>query len=127
MRTVIPVPGRPVNPGYSHLTSGAGLLFVAGQVGDDADGNVVEGGIAAQAAQAFANVDTVLAAGGATADDVLMLTVYVTDPSFRDAARAARFSAYADPRPACTYLVVAGLASPDYLIEVEAVATAPAS
>jgi enamine deaminase RidA (YjgF/YER057c/UK114 family) len=55
--------------------------------------------------------------------DVVKLTIFVTDPTFRPAVAAARQRHFTDGAyPGSTYLVVAGLAMPQLLVEVEAVA-----
>jgi enamine deaminase RidA (YjgF/YER057c/UK114 family) len=127
MRTAVDVAGLAVNPGYSHVINAANLLFLAGQVAEDSAGELVGRGDAiAQTGQAFANVRAVLAAAGATFDDVIKLTCYVTDHRVRQAIVEARLELFAEPRPACTYVVVAGLADPDFLVEIEAIAELPA-
>jgi enamine deaminase RidA (YjgF/YER057c/UK114 family) len=122
-RTVIPVSDVASNSAYSHLVTAGSLLVTAGQVALDADGAVVgKDDPAAQSVQAFENLRRVLAAGGATFDDVVKLTIYVTSRDCRKAVADVRQSLFAEPRPASTYLVVAGLAVPDLLVEVEAIA-----
>ena len=125
-RTVIPIPDVASNPGYSHLVAVGRLLITAGQVALDADGNIVgKGDAAAQTVQAFENLRRVLAAGGATFDDVLKLTIYVTSRDCRKVVADVRQSLFTEPRPASTYLIVAGLAVPDLMVEVEAIAQIP--
>ena len=122
-RFVIPVPDVASNPAYSHWVAAGHLLITAGQVAIDADGNIVgKDDPVAQSAQAFENLRRVLAAGGATLDDVVKLTIYVTSRDCRKAVADARQSLFAEPRPASTYLIVAGLAVPDLMVEVEAIA-----
>jgi enamine deaminase RidA (YjgF/YER057c/UK114 family) len=71
--------GRP--SGFSHAVSApAGrLVFLAGQIGAAGDGKVVSGGIVAQFEQALANLLTALAAAGGQPEDLVSLTVYLTD------------------------------------------------
>ena len=125
-RETVSVGGMHRTTGYSHAAKAGSLVFVAGQVAQDAQGNLVgRGDIAAQAAQVFENLRTVLASAGATLDDVVKLTTYTTDVAYRSAiaeARARYFRAYFPPN---TFVVVASLASPDYLLEIEAVAAVP--
>lgn len=123
---------RIVNPphvaapsGYSHAVVKRGTpVFLAGQVALDADGKLVgEGDAAAQTEQAFQNVRAVLGACGGTLDDVVKLTFYVTDPAHRGAVVEARKRWFpGGSYPASTYLVVAGLAVPQLLVEIDAVA-----
>ena len=60
------------------IATGSRLVFVAGQVADDGQGNLVgPGDLAVQARRAFANVGTALAAAGARPDQVARITIYV--------------------------------------------------
>ena len=71
--------GRP--SGFSHAVSApAGrLVFLAGQIGMGRDGTVVDGGVVAQFEQALANLLTALAAAGGQPEDLVSLTLYLTD------------------------------------------------
>ena len=71
--------GRPA--GFSHAVSApAGrLVFLAGQVGAGQDGKVVSGGVVPQFEQALANLLTALAAAGGQPEDLVSLTLYLTD------------------------------------------------
>src|ERR1700753_591170 len=67
---------------YSHVVtvSGTGkLIFIAGQLGRDADGNIGPGGMRAQIEQTFKNLDACLKAAGATWDNVIKTNTFVTD------------------------------------------------
>ncbi len=100
-------------------------MFVAGQVSDDADGNLVfPGDLAAQARQAFANVGRALAAARARPDQVARITIYVAGyrPEHIPLISAARIAVFGAHKPADTLLGVETLAEPGYLIEVEAIA-----
>jgi enamine deaminase RidA (YjgF/YER057c/UK114 family) len=119
--------GLPVPPAYSQVivATGSRMVFVAGQVAVDADGNVVgHGDIAAQARQAFANVGRALAAAGARPDDVTKITIYVVHhrPEYRPLISEARVALFGDHKPTSTLVGVEALALPDFLIEVEAIA-----
>lgn len=112
--------------GYSHAAKAGNLVFVAGQVARDIAGNLVgRGDIEAQAVQVFENLKAVLESAGATLDDVVKLTTYTTSLAYREKiaeVRARYFRAYSPPN---TGLVVASLATPEYLLEIEAVAACP--
>jgi enamine deaminase RidA (YjgF/YER057c/UK114 family) len=86
------MPKQIINPstlsppaGYSYAVKKHGTpVFIAGQVGIGADGRIAgEGDVAAQTEQAFQNVRTVVEACGGTMDDIVKITIYVTDPAFR--------------------------------------------
>lgn len=113
--------------GYSHVVSipAGRLVWTAGQVGIDAEGVVAEGW-EAQIRLTFQNVGRALAAGGADWSHVVKLTTYVVDLSELLLIRAVRDEHVDITRPPTSSLVqVAGLARPELLIEVEAVAWTP--
>jgi enamine deaminase RidA (YjgF/YER057c/UK114 family) len=119
--------GLPVPESYTHavVATGTRTVYVAGQVAEDADGNLVApGDLAGQARQAFANLGVVLAAAGARPDQVARITIYVVGhrPELLDAVRPARDALFGDHLPADTYLGVETLAEEGRLIEVEAIA-----
>lgn len=126
-RYVNPAGMRPV-PTYSHAVVRRGTpVFLTGQVAWDADGKVVGvGDAAAQAAKAWENVHLVLADLGASVDDVVKLTTYATDLADLPAIGAERARQFPSGRyPASTFLVVAGLADPDLLVEIEVTVVLP--
>ncbi|MFJ7076964.1 RidA family protein [Streptomyces sp. NPDC098781] len=113
---------------YSHVVLGTGrFVAVSGQVALDGAGELVgEGDPAAQARQVFANLGRCLAAAGATFEDVVKLTYFVTDMAHMPAVRAARAAHIPDDRlPAASAVQVAGLVRPEFLMEVEAFAVLP--
>ncbi|MDQ8731915.1 RidA family protein [Bradyrhizobium sp. LHD-71] len=98
------------------------LLFISGQAGAGDDGKIVDGGFRAQGEQAFANLRRALEAGGSSLDDVVKVTIFVTDMgNFREVVELRRkfFSA---PYPADTIAEVRALYDPKVLIEIEAIA-----
>lgn len=82
-REVVAGPGVPAQIGpYSQAVRAGGLLYVSGQPGvDPGTGEAAGPGFSAQARQAFANLDAVLAAGGSRPDLVVSTTVLVADQS----------------------------------------------
>ncbi|MFE4367925.1 RidA family protein [Streptomyces sp. NPDC056835] len=111
--------------GYSHVVTGPGqLAVVAGQMAYDEQGEFVgEGDPTAQARQVFRNMRGCLAAVGATMDDVVKLTYYVTDIADVPAVLSARdeFIDTGHP-PASTVVQVVALYRPELLLEVDALA-----
>ncbi|KUM79368.1 RidA family protein [Streptomyces griseorubiginosus] len=110
---------------YSHVVLGHGrFVAVSGQVALDENGELVgEGDAEAQARQVFENLRRCLAAAGASFDDVVKLTYFVTDLEDMPALRAARAEHIPDDRlPAASAVQVAGLVRPEFLMEVEAFA-----
>ncbi len=106
--------------GYSHAIKVGTIIYVSGQVGIGED-NKVAVGFEAQARQAFENLKRVLEASGAHCKDVVKLNTYVTTMEFMPAYRELRRSYFGDHYPASTLIQVAGLALPEFLIEIEAV------
>ncbi|MER6620716.1 RidA family protein [Streptomyces sp. NPDC000931] len=110
---------------YTHVVTGTGrFVAVSGQLALDEDGRLVgEGDAGAQARQVFENLRRCLAAAGATFDDVVKLTFFVTDMAHMPAIRAARAEHIPDDRlPAASAVQVAGLVRPEFLMEIEAFA-----
>lgn len=103
------------------------VVWIAGQVARDGDGRLVgEGDAEAQAVQCFANVRAVVEAAGGTMDDVVRANMYVTERGHREVVNAVRGRVFRAPAlPVGTLLIVAGLALPEYLVEVDAVAVVP--
>ncbi len=107
------------------------LLYVAGQVGIDANGNLAgDGGIAAQTRQTYENLGQILDAAGASFSDVVEFTTYLvgrdTVQPFME-ARAALFpTLFPDgDYPPNTLLIIEGLVREEFLVEIKAVAALP--
>lgn len=108
---------------YSHVrTAGPELVFVSGQVPLRPDGRLIGDDAASQAAQAMDNLVAALDLADAKPSDVVKLTTFVTDAAVATAVAEARAAHFCEPYPTSTVVVVAGLLSPDWLVEVEAVA-----
>lgn len=108
------------------VASGRRMVFVSGQVSQDADGKLVApGDFAGQARQAYANLRIALKSAGASPADVTKLTTYVVGykPELRPLMLEARATVFrAGELPAATLVGVEALADPAYLIEVDAIA-----
>ncbi|MEU2872741.1 RidA family protein [Streptomyces olivoreticuli] len=124
--THVPAPdGVAPATGYTHVVSGAGrFVAVSGQVAFDERGELVGADDAgAQARQVFENLRRCLAAAGATFDDVVKLTYFVTDVAHLPAIRVARDEFIDTERPPASSAVqVAALFRPELLLEAEAFA-----
>jgi enamine deaminase RidA (YjgF/YER057c/UK114 family) len=122
--THIPAPeGVAPGRGYTHVVSGSGrLAAISGQVAFDESGQIVgQGDAEAQARQVFENLRRCLAAAGATFDDVIKLTYFVTDAAYMPSIRTVRDEFLGTgPLPASTAVQVAALVVPDLLLEIEA-------
>ena len=108
---------------YTHIVKAGNLVFIAGQVSADAEGNVVgEGDITAQAWQVYANLKTAVESVGGTAANIVKTTTYIVDRDLVPGMRPARDEFFGGILPTTTLLIVAGLGRPELLLEVDAVA-----
>jgi 2-iminobutanoate/2-iminopropanoate deaminase len=111
---------------YTDAVEAGGLLFVSGIVPVDAHGALVGGcDVAAQARQVFESMRVVLAAAGCAFEDVVKVTVYLTDVDDRTRVNPVRQGVFGDSRPASTLFEVSRLAIPGAKIEVDCVAALP--
>ena len=116
------------NPAYSQaikVSAPATMVYVGGQNGVKKDGKMAGDTLAVQTDQALKNVDAALKAAGATFDDVIKMSLYIVQgQSLQEGFEAAQKSGVMSTKnpPIVTMMFVAGLANPDFLIEVEAVA-----
>lgn len=114
--------------GYCQVTvaQGTRLVHVSGQVGIDADGELVGPDHRSQIERAMRNLQLALSAAGATIEDVVKSTFYVVDynPDVLGALGEASAAVFGEESPvfAVTLLGVAALADPRYLVEIEATA-----
>ena len=98
------------------------LLFISGQAGYTDEGKVVEGGFRAQGDQAFSNLARALKAGGSGLENVLKVTIFLTDMgNFREVVELRR-KYFSMPYPADTIVEVTSLYTPEAMIEIEAIA-----
>jgi 2-iminobutanoate/2-iminopropanoate deaminase len=108
---------------YSHVTKVGNTLYISGQLGLDSDGSLVGPGDAeAQAEQAYRNIKAIVEHCGGTMDDVVKITSYITDLAYRPLIAKPRDTYLGTPGPASTLVVIKGLAAPEYLVEIEAIA-----
>jgi enamine deaminase RidA (YjgF/YER057c/UK114 family) len=93
-------------------------LFISGQVAMKADGTLVEG-LEAQTQQVFDNIEALLGAAGMGVTDLVKLVIYCTVPGGSGVVRDIRNQRLGSHAPASTFVQVAGLANPAYLVEIE--------
>jgi enamine deaminase RidA (YjgF/YER057c/UK114 family) len=128
----------PVNPatlpapsGYSHGTLTGNTLYLGGQTALDADMRIVPGGIVDQFRQAFGNLLAVLGTAGGIPEDLVSITIYLTDiPGYqahgKEIGRVWRELA-GPVYPAMAGIGTTGLWQPEALIEILGVAVIPDS
>jgi enamine deaminase RidA (YjgF/YER057c/UK114 family) len=103
------------------------MVFVRGQVGQDLEtaANVGVGDPAAQTEQAMSNIKQLLSEAGATLEHICKITIYITDPRYREAVYRTIGQWLKGVFPVSTGIVVAGLARPEWLVEVDVTAVIP--
>jgi enamine deaminase RidA (YjgF/YER057c/UK114 family) len=111
---------------YSHVVTAEGaqkLVFCAGQVAADVDGKVLPpDDFAAQTKMVMKNLENALAGGGAKLSDVVKVTIYICNPHDVPKARGILFDYFGDNPPGSTLCILRGLANPNFLLEIEAIA-----
>ncbi|MEO3765079.1 RidA family protein [Streptomyces sp. B8F3] len=128
MQHIVRPDGSPPVNGYSHAVTFTGtMVAVSGQVPLDGEGRPVgENDAEAQVRQVFANLATALEAAGSGLEHVVKLTVYLTDLADLPAFRRVRDEIQNPAHPPASSLVqVAGLVSPEFRVEVDALAVVP--
>lgn len=93
-------------------------LIISGQVGARADGSIVEG-LEAQTELVFDNIVAMLRAADMDLTDLVKLTIFCAAPGGAGIVREIRNRRLGTHAPAATFLQVAGLANPSYLVEIE--------
>ena len=118
-----------IAPAFSRYSLGvevpaqARWLFVSGQVGVEPDGGFADGP-EAQMEAAWRNVLAILESAGMAPGDLVKVTAYLTRAEDTALYREVRDRMLGGAEPASTLIVIAALAHPDWLVEIEAVAAA---
>jgi len=102
-------------------------VFVRGQVGQDlsSSASVAIGDAAGQAGQAMANIKTLLEEAGSELSHICKITIYLTDPRYREAVYRVVGKWLKGVHPVSTGIVVFALARPEWLVEIDAIAVIP--
>lgn len=103
------------------------MVFVRGQIGQDLDTSesVAIGDAAGQAEQAMANIKMLLAEAGADLEHICKITIYLTDPRYREEVYRTVGRWLKGVFPVSTGIVVSALARPEWLVEIDAIAVIP--
>jgi 2-iminobutanoate/2-iminopropanoate deaminase len=113
----------------SHFTDAVragGFLHVSGVIAVDGEGNLVGGDdVVAQTRQVLENMRAILEAGGCGFQDVVKVTIFLTDVDDRPLINPLRQEAFGSARPASTLVEVSRLVLPDAKVEIECVALVP--
>jgi 2-iminobutanoate/2-iminopropanoate deaminase len=113
---------------YSHLAvvpAGTDLLYLAGQVDMMPDGNVPDNA-SDQFVQAIRNILAILASEGCGPEHIIKLNTFLVEPLDLEKIKGFRADMLGDAKPPSTLVYVPKLATPDFLVEIEAIAARPA-
>ncbi len=112
-----------VPAGYARAVQAGNTIYISGHIARNDQGEVVGiGDVERQAVQVFENIGRVLRAGGATFDDVVKINIYAMSADYRLTILAVRDRYLERQTFASTYIVPQALASPELLVEIEAIA-----
>ena len=118
-------PSRRVFAGHRDRGGGR-LVFISGMTARRPDGTIAGvGDITAQTRQVCENIKAAVEAAGGTLDDVCRVDVYVRNMEHFQAIHEVRKQYFKPPLPASTMVEVTKMTSPDYLIEINAIAVIP--
>ena len=104
------------------IVSGHQSIYVSGQVAVDADGQAVGDDVATQSRVVFERISSLLGELGATLQDVVKITTFLTDMGEYGSFSAVRAEFFPGRKPASSTVGVKALSQPEFLIEIEAVA-----
>ena len=101
-----------------------GVVYLRGQIGQDLETrqSVGIGDVVAQTEQAMRNIDMLLAEAGSSLRDIVKVTVYITDPRYREDVYRTMGRWLRGVFPVSTGIVVQALARPEWLVEIDATA-----
>jgi 2-iminobutanoate/2-iminopropanoate deaminase len=120
-------PGLSTPATYTHVVRAGATVYIAGQVGADAQGKIAGPGMREQTEQVLKNLQAALASQKLDYSHIAKINIYVTSvDEFRAPDVAAiRTKYFGSNRPASTLVQVVRLADPAYKVEIEAIAIAP--
>ena len=103
------------------------MVFLRGQIGQNLDTSesVCIGDVAGQTEQAMKNIDMLLAEAGGKLEHICKLTIYISDPRYREDVYRVVGRWLKGVYPVSTGIVVSAFARPEYLVEVDATAVIP--
>ena len=101
-----------------------GVVYLRGQIGQDLETreSVGIGDVSAQTEKAMANIAMLLDEAGSRLDDIVKVTIYITDPQYREPVYLVMGKWLKGVYPVSTGLVVSALARPEWVVEIDAIA-----
>jgi 2-iminobutanoate/2-iminopropanoate deaminase len=120
--------GEPAEGMWSNCLRIDDLIFVSGLTARGLDGKTIEGENEYEQSQViFTKIKNLVEEAGAQMDDVVKMTIYVTNMAENHHVWKARKEFFTGDFPACTLVEVSALANPQILVEIEAIAIAGVS
>jgi len=114
---------------FSHATmveASGRLVFISGMTSRRADGSIAgSGDIEVQTRQVCENLKAAVEAAGGTMDDICRVDVYIRNMEHFDIIHKVRREYFNEPLPASTMVEIVKMTSPEYLIEINAIAVIP--
>jgi len=122
MKKIVAPKELPKTVGYSQAVRVGNFLFISGQISEDSKGEIVEGDFEKQTRQVFENLRAVVNAEGGSLEDIVKITVHLTDMNNLAKFREIRSEYFKRDYPASTLIEVKSLVSKKLLIEIDAIA-----
>ncbi len=116
---------NPIPRAYSHGVRVGNMLFLAGQTGVDRGSGKPAGNFEAQTRRAFEKIKIILEAAGGSLDDLVTMTVFITDPRYGDDFVRLRGEILKRDFPASALISISHLALPEALLEIQSIAVLP--
>jgi len=124
MKKIVTPKKLPKTVGYSQAVRVGNFLFISGQISEDSKGEIVgEGDFEKQTRQVFENLRAVVKAEGGSLEDIVKVTVHLTDMNNLAKFREIRSEYVKRDYPASTLIEVKNLISKKLLIEIDAIAS----
>ena len=119
-------PDQDLDNDLCQVVKAGNMLFLRGQVGTDFEGNLIgPGNPEAQTEQAMKNVKQLLEEAGSCLDHICKITIYLTNHEIREPVYRTVGKWLKGVFPVSTGVVVAGLAKPEWLLEIDVIAVIP--
>lgn len=117
------IPTKSYSQGIVVPLGNADLMYVTGQLSQDANNNVVApSDVEGQTKVIFSRIEEILKEGGMTMDDVIKIQIFIKDITKSKLVSAIRDEVFKNARPVSTFVEVSGFVKEDCMIEIEATA-----
>ena len=104
----------------SHAVRANKTIYLSGQISRDSHRNLVgKSDVEKQTAQILENMKAVLEAAGASLNDIVKVTTYVTSSDYITSCQEVRKRYFKDHHPASTFMIVSGFLKPEFLVQIE--------